>query len=119
MVVKTDTDQVKQVRKTTVQLILANHNEDCQTCSKNNNCKLQEVSTFVGITPEEMSRLRRQVPALTMDTSNPVFNRDFSRCILCGICIRTCEEINGIGAIDFGFRGYHTAVTTLGNRPIF
>ncbi len=118
MTVKTGTGQVDRVRKVTVQLILSNHNRDCQSCARNGNCKLQEVSNFVGITEEEMSRLRRHVPERENDTSNPVFIRDFSRCILCGICIRACEEINGVGAIDFGFRGIETAVTTLWDRPI-
>jgi predicted molibdopterin-dependent oxidoreductase YjgC len=119
MVVRTDTERVNRVRRNVVALILANHNQDCQSCVKNNNCKLQEVSSFVGITQEHMERFRRQVPELKKDSSNPVFTRDFSRCILCGICIRTCQEINGAEAIDFGFRGYETSVVTLGNKPLF
>ncbi len=119
MVVKTDTERVNRVRRNVVALILAYHNQDCQSCVKNNNCKLQEVSSFVGITQEHMERFRRQVPELKNDSSNPVFTRDFSRCILCGICIRTCQEINGVEAIDFGFRGYETSVVTLGNKPLF
>lgn len=101
-----------------VELVLTNHNKDCQTCAKNNNCKLQEVSAFVGITPERMDRLRRVITAAEIDTSNPIFNRDFTKCITCGICIRTCEEINGVTAIDFGYRGYKTTISTVGNKPI-
>ena len=117
MVVKTNTEEVNQVRRVAVELILANHNEDCQSCSENNHCKLQEVSAFVGVTPERMGRMRRTVNDVAIDESNPFFALDRSKCILCGVCIRTCEEINGATALDFGFRGYETSVVTLGNKP--
>jgi len=118
MVVRTDTERVNQMRRVNVELILTNHDQDCQTCAKNNNCKLQEVCAFVGITPERMGRLRRVITNKEQDTSNPVFKRDFAKCITCGICVRTCEEINGVAAIDFGFRGYKTTISTIGNKPI-
>jgi len=118
MVVKTDTEEVRQVRLSNVELILASHNEDCQNCTRNNSCKLQEVSAFVGINQERMSRIRRSVEPVKEDDSNPFFHRDFTRCIQCGICIRTCEEINGVAAIHFAFRGFHTKVSVLGDKPI-
>lgn len=119
MVVKTDTDEVRQIRRLNVELILANHNEDCQTCVRNGSCNLQEVSSFVGVDRDRMQRLRRFSSSdYSIDTSNPYFERDASKCILCGICIRTCDEINGVGAIDFAFRGYTTAVSTLGDKPL-
>ena len=118
MIIKTDTEKGKKIQRVNVELVLTNHNKDCQTCAKNNNCKLQEVSAFVGITPERMDRLRRVITAAEIDTSNPIFNRDFTKCITCGICIRTCEEINGVTAIDFGYRGYKTTISTVGNKPI-
>ncbi len=119
MVVRTDSPEVRQVRLSNVELILANHNQDCQTCDKNNNCKLQEVSAFVGVTPERMQSMRRFVKDEPVDDSNPFFYRDQTKCIMCGICIRACEEINGVGAIDFAFRGYETSVSVLGNKPIY
>lgn len=118
MVVKTNTREVNQVRRVVVELILANHHQDCQTCSKNNKCKLQEVSAFVGVTPERMSSLRRSVNEAPVDESNPFFTLDRSKCILCSVCIRTCEEINGATALDLGFRGHETSVVTLGNKPL-
>ncbi len=118
MVIKTNTEEVNQVRRVAVELILANHHEDCQSCSKNNHCKLQEVSNFVGVTPERIGRMRRSVNPVAIDESNPFFALDRSKCILCGVCIRTCEEINGATALDFGFRGYETSVITLGNKPM-
>ncbi len=118
MVIKTDTENVSQMRLINVELILTNHDQDCQSCARNNNCKLQEVSAFVGVTPERMQRLRRVITNEVKDISNPIFQRDFAKCIVCGICVRTCEEINGIAAIDFGFRGYKTTISTLGDKPI-
>ncbi len=119
MVVHTDSQEIRQVRRSNVELILANHNEDCQTCDRNNNCKLQEVSAFVGVTPDRMKRMRRFVTDEPVDDSNPFFDRDQTKCIVCGICIRACEEINGVGAIDFAFRGYGTSISVLGNKPIY
>lgn len=118
MVIRTDTEEVRNVRRANVNLILTNHSQDCQTCAKNNNCQLQEVSAFVGVTPEGMEGFRRFVTDLEPDQSNPCFSIDRSKCILCGICIRTCEEINGVGAIDFAFRGNKTSVSVLGNKPL-
>ncbi len=118
MVVETDTEEVRKVRLHNVELILASHNEDCQSCSRNNTCKLQEVSAFVGVNNERMKRIRRTVEPEEPDDSNPFFHRDFTRCILCGICIRTCQEINGVAAIDFAFRGFHTKVSVLGDKPL-
>lgn len=118
MVVRTETPEVRQARLVNVELVLANHNQDCQSCSRNNSCQLQEVSAFVGVTPERMGKLRRNQLDTPDDTSNPFFHRDFSRCILCGICIRACEEINGVSCLDFAFRGYDTSVSVAGDKPI-
>ncbi len=118
MVIKTDTPKVRQVRLTNVELLMANHNKQCQTCSRNNSCQLQEVSAYVGITPERMARLRRKELDTPADDSNPFFYRDFSKCIMCGICIRSCQEINGIAVLDFAFRGYDTAVSVSGDKPL-
>ena len=53
-----------------------------------------------------------------MDDSNPFFDRDLKKCVLCGVCVRTCNELLGVKAIDFGFRGYDTKITTFGDRPL-
>ncbi len=118
MVVQTDTEEVNRVRRTNVELLLANHNKDCQSCQRNSSCRLQEVCAYVNISSERMLRIRRAVEAIKPDRSNPFFHRDFTKCILCGICVRTCEEINGVAAIDFAFRGYHTKVSVLGDKPL-
>jgi formate dehydrogenase major subunit len=118
MVVRTDAEGARRVQRMVVELMLTKHNEDCQTCVKDSNCKLQEVANYVGIASERMAMLRRSVPEIEVDESNPFFNIDRTRCILCGICIRTCEQINGVTALDFAFRGENTAVATLGNKQL-
>jgi len=92
----------------------------CKTCLKNctGDCKLKEIELFLGETPADMKMRGADVSTYPVDTSNPYFERDPSKCILCGICIRTCDEINGVGAIDFSYRGYKTTVATPGDKPI-
>lgn len=118
MVVKTDTPQGKKLQRIIVELALTAHNGDCLTCVKDSRCRLQEVAHAVGITKERMDLLRAATPEVKVDDSNPFFSIDRSRCILCGICIRTCAEINGVAALDFGFRGHKNAVVTFGNDQL-
>lgn len=118
MVVRTDSKAARELQRMVVELILTNHNGDCLACKKNGECQLQQVANHVGITREDMDRLRPIAPPADTDQSNPFFMVDRSRCILCGVCIRTCEEINGAAAIEFGFRGNRTAVVTSNNSGI-
>jgi len=119
MVVKTDTEDVRLIRKLNAELIMSNHNTDCESCARNGTCKLQEICSFIGIDEERMKRLRRfDASDYTVDSSNPYFERDPSKCVLCGICVRACDAINGVVAIDFAFRGYTSAVSTLGDKPL-
>lgn len=116
--VKTDTPEVEEVRRVAVELIIASHPQDCLSCGKNGECKLQEVATYVGIDPSRFDRLKKMVKNLPLDDSNPFFFRDHNKCILCGICVRTCEGILGVGAIDFAYRGFATKIATLKDKPI-
>jgi formate dehydrogenase major subunit len=120
MVVWTDSPEVAELRKKAVLKILASHNQDCQTCARNYDCDLQKVSAFVGISAEALANLTRDIPHSATDTSNPFFELDHSRCILCGICVRTCKEINGVAAINFG-RSSSTGkrcVSTVDGKPL-
>lgn len=118
MEVLTDTPAVALTRLVTVEAILANHNPDCQSCIRKDDCDLQRVAAYVGITEENLVGLRRGMSDAPTDKSNPFFNMDHTRCIQCGICVRTCQEINGVVAIDFSHRGTHTKVSTLAGEPI-
>lgn len=118
MVVSTETDQVRQLRRMAAELLIANHSEDCLACGQNDQCQLQRVATHVGIQRERVERLGRLAETVPIDTSNPFFDHNPNKCVLCGICVRTCEELQGVSAIDFAHRGFDTTISTFGGGPI-
>ncbi len=116
MKVNTETDAVNNSRRVTVELLLAEHPQECLTCSANLNCELQKVASYLGITRPVLPRTTRNYP---MDDSNPFFTLDRNKCILCGRCTRTCNEITCVGAIDMANRGYAMKVTTFQDGKLF
>ncbi len=118
LVVRTETPEVNKVRKVAMELLIANHHVDCLSCGQDNNCAIQKTAAFIGISEERLDKLRKREATLPIDTSNPFFDRDPNKCVLCGICIRTCNELQRVSSIDFAFRGPETIVSTFGNKPI-
>ena len=118
LVVRTESPEIEAVRRVAAELLIVNHHADCLSCTANDKCKLQQIAAYVGIDQERLNRLRRPTAELPIDTSNPFFDRDPNRCVLCGICVRTCEQLQGVSAIDFAFRGYDTTISTFGNKPL-
>jgi len=118
MVISTEDPEVQQIRKNSVELIIANHPMTCLTCAADSKCELQRVAQYIGVGPNDLKRYRRSVRNIPMDTSNPFFDIDHSKCILCGICVRTCDELQNINAIDYAQRGVYSLISTLGNKPI-
>jgi formate dehydrogenase alpha subunit len=118
MIINTETKEINQIRKMTISLLIANHEGDCLTCSKEGKCKLRELASYLGITDEDIEKLRQTTRNFRKDDSNPFFTLDMNKCVLCGICIRSCKEIQGDSVIDYGFRGYDTIISTLYNEPI-
>lgn len=109
MKINTHTQRVVNSRKTITELLLANHKDDCLYCERNENCELQ---TLAG---EHHVRNRRITGAKTqykLDVSSPSIVRDPAKCILCGRCVRVCEEIEAVSAIDFVGRGNETIIGT-------
>jgi NADH-quinone oxidoreductase subunit G len=107
MVVRTHTQQLRKMRRIYLELLLANHHQTCTTCVKSSMCKLQDLAARMGITDVRFKSRQGQKP---LDRSNPSLVRDPNKCILCGDCVRACDEIQGIGAIDFANRGAQTTV---------
>ena len=107
MVVRTHTSEIREIRKITMELMLANHEPSCTTCGKNARCKLQEVARQVGVEEVRFDRIEQEAP---VDRSAPSLVRDPNKCILCGDCVRMCHEVQGIGAIDFAHRGSDSMV---------
>jgi predicted molibdopterin-dependent oxidoreductase YjgC len=118
MVVHTETEAVSRSRRITMELIMANHSGDCLTCTKNQNCELQKVARYLGVEQEHFDRMRKRQTTVDIDDSNPGYIRDMNKCILCGICVRTCHEITGIDAIDIAYRGNDATISTFGDKPI-
>jgi formate dehydrogenase alpha subunit len=143
MIVHTETEAVNKVRRIALELLMANHPSDCLVCNRrtetercrpydiclrsvaitdrcvtcpaNEQCELQKVVDYLGITE---LHLPRAIRSFTTDTSNPFFDLDRNRCILCARCVRACNEIAGVGAIDMAYRGYSMKVATFGDKPL-
>ncbi|NLU53983.1 MAG: 2Fe-2S iron-sulfur cluster binding domain-containing protein [Firmicutes bacterium] len=108
MVVRTNTPRVRNIRRMALELLLANHDRECTTCTKSGQCKLQDLSNRFGI---KHVRFGGRDETLALDLSSPSIVRDPNKCILCGDCVRVCREIQGIGVLDFAHRGSKAQVT--------
>ena len=109
LVVKTDTPQIEDFRRACLSAIIGNHIGDCLECFKNTECKLQEAANYMGGFEESYRKARTVSPRYEIDDTNPFYTYDPNKCILCGNCVYTCEEIQGVSAIDFAFREYESA----------
>ena len=115
MVIRTNTKRLRKYRKLIIELLLASHCRDCTVCTRNGNCELQSIAFKVGIHNVRFDNNKEQIP---IDLSSPSIVRDPNKCILCGDCVRTCDEIQAVGAIDFAFRGAKAEVTPAFGKPL-
>ena len=100
-------------RRTSVELLLSNHNKNCQQCEKNGNCELLHVAKVTGARDDMY--LGEQSPN-TLDKVTPSIVRDTSKCILCGRCVARCKNAHGMGILGFENRGFNTVVAPAENR---
>jgi predicted molibdopterin-dependent oxidoreductase YjgC len=107
MEVITTSPNLEKLRRTTLELILSDHPNDCMVCERSGDCKLQELAYFYGIRENRFIGERR---IYAKKDNNPFLERDMEKCILCGQCVRICDEIQGVGAIDFAYRGLKTKI---------
>lgn len=115
MIIKTNTARLRRYRKSILELLLASHCRDCTTCENSGKCTLQELAVQFGITSV---RFNNDKTDKVIDDSSPSIIRDSSKCILCGDCVRECNEVQKVGAIDFAHRGSNAAISTAFNKPI-
>jgi iron-only hydrogenase group A len=107
MKIHTHSPRVIQARKTTVELLLSNHPDDCLYCERNLSCELQNLSEELNIRER---RIRGKKIKPRLDQSSPAIVRELSKCILCGRCVRVCEEVVTANTLDFIRRGRNTHI---------
>lgn len=112
MEILTHSPKVTEARKMIVELLLSNHPDDCLYCVRNLNCELQSLSENLNVRERRISGKKNH---LNIDRSSPSIIRDPEKCILCGRCVRVCEEVMGVSAIDFVNRGNKTFIGTAFN----
>ncbi|HWI14384.1 MAG TPA: 2Fe-2S iron-sulfur cluster-binding protein, partial [Burkholderiales bacterium] len=115
MKVTTEDAEIQEVRRWTTQLLLADHPLDCLTCAQSGKCGLQQVAQHVGVRTRALRPMDRKGK---IDDSNPCYAIDMRKCILCGLCVRACAEVQHLSAIDLTRRGYASAVEPFGGGPI-
>lgn len=115
MTVKTNTERIRKIRRTIIELLLANHDRECTSCERNGSCRLQSIAYQLGI---DKVRFPESPRNHTVDLSSPAIVRNPNKCILCGDCVRMCREVQGLGVLDFQFRGSKAAVGPAFGKPI-
>ncbi|MCL2039596.1 MAG: [FeFe] hydrogenase, group A [Bacteroidetes bacterium] len=108
MVVYTNTQQLRTIRKNIIELLLASEYHNCTTCAKSMRCKLQTMAKELNVT--EVRYKSNSETLKPLDLSSLALVRDPNKCILCGDCVRACDEIQGIGVLDFSGRGANVTV---------
>jgi iron-only hydrogenase group A len=117
MVVRTNTEQVRQARKMVVELLLANHPQECNFCVRNGNCELQKVAEYVGL--REVRFDYTQFPKEGMiDRSSPSIVRDSRKCIECHRCVTVCEQIQTVSVLTPAHRGSKVKVVPAFDLPL-
>ena len=117
MQINTRSMKARKARRRNVELLLANHPNDCLGCDRNGHCELQDLTYELGIRSEDVERISGEQSKYELDTTGPALKRDPNKCILCGRCVRICEEVQGVSALQFTQRGFDSIVTTAFDLP--
>ena len=113
----TNTDRVRKIRRTVLELLLSNHDRECTTCEKSGSCELQQYAEEYGI--KDLRYVKKsEKDYLPIDNTNPVLIRDPNKCILCGACVRACTEFQGHSVLGFANRGSKTVVQPLAGKKL-
>lgn len=115
MVINTKSPRVRNARRTIIELMLANHPSSCLTCERNNSCELQRIAYESGVRKVSFSGERRE---WSEDKSSPSVVRDPGKCILCGRCVKVCNDIQSAGILNYNNRGFDTLVAPALNRGL-
>lgn len=115
MNIQTNTPELRKYRRTLLELLLASHDRDCTVCNKNGDCHLQNLAERMGV---RNIRFKSVQEHHEVDTSSNCIVRTPSKCILCGDCVRMCDNIQAVDALDFAGKGVATLVTPAYNRRL-
>ncbi len=115
MEVTTSTPKIEALRKAVLELILSDHPADCMICERAGDCTLQEMAYSYGIKENRFEGERR---VYTKKDANPFLERDMEKCIMCGRCVKVCDEVQGVGAIDFAYRGFKSKICPPYEKPL-
>lgn len=115
MVIKTHTPEIIEARHVMLDLIISNHDKDCLTCTRMGNCELQQLAAKFNIQAIEFAGERKKHQ---IDNESPSIVRDPNKCILCRRCVAVCKNIQKIGAIDCGNRGFESNISTSYNKSL-
>lgn len=115
MKIQTNTDEIRKLRRMTMELLLSTHPQDCLHCQKSTNCKLQSMARKLGV---KEVRFGVKPKDIAVDESSYSIVRDPAKCIKCGNCVRMCSEIQAVGAVNFANRGSNSTVMTAFNKPM-
>lgn len=115
MEIRISSPKAVAARRASVELLLSNHNQNCQQCDKNGQCELLHVAQITGAREGKFQGAKTPT---TLDTLTPSIVRDTSKCILCGRCIARCQNAHGMGILGFEGRGFKTIVSPAENRSM-
>ena len=115
MVIRTNTQQLRMYRKGILELLITNHCQECNTCDSNQSCKLQQYASTYNI--KDLPYVQHASKS-DVDNSSPCIEKDTTKCVSCGLCVRMCGEVQNVGAIDFAHRGFEMCVAAVGEKPI-
>ena len=110
MKVTTDSPRIAPLRKLAMELLLAAHPEDCSTCPKYGRCELQTLIQYMGVSA---TRMHTRVKGFAQNNKNPLYIHDMNRCVLCGRCVRACNDLRGVGVLQYNKKELETCVGTL------
>lgn len=115
MEIHTDTQLVRDTQVGILELILANHEQNCLSCARNQNCDLQKLCSRFNILQPMLPNVSEKV---VKEDSNPSIVRDLSKCVKCGRCVKVCNEVQGISALTYAGRSENFKVTTAYDKPL-
>jgi len=115
MVVHTGTAEIRKVRKTVLEFLLVNHVIECPVCDKGGECDLQDLTYEYEVVTNRFEGVKFAHPT---DEVNPLIERNMNRCVLCGKCVRVCDEIVGYGSYSFIERGFDSKIATAFDRGL-